>query len=74
MGGLSKICKQYGKVTVTGADGKKVEWLYDYVKDKPRIKEEMTADEIMASEKKKWKDIKENINSNTNEHEKGTSF
>ncbi len=61
-------------MTVTGKDGKKVEWLYDYVKDKPRIKAEMTIDEIMASERKKRIDTNKNINSNTNEHEKGTNF
>lgn len=35
----------------------KVIWLWDYVNDKPRLKTEMTKDEIMASEKAKWMSI-----------------
>ena len=53
MGGLAKICKMYGSIDVSDANGKKVIWLWDYVNDKPRLKTEMSKDEIMASEKAK---------------------
>lgn len=59
MGGLANICKLYGSVEITGNDGKKVVWLYDYANDKPRLKSEMTKEEIMASEKAKWSIIGE---------------
>ncbi|MFQ5561206.1 MAG: hypothetical protein ACE5FU_11570 [Nitrospinota bacterium] len=44
----------YGSIEVKGADGKKVTWLYDYANDKPRLKSEMTKEEIAASEKAKF--------------------
>jgi hypothetical protein len=53
MGGLSRICKMYGSLNVNG-----VVWIYDYVNDKPRLKSEMTKEEIIASEKAKWMKIK----------------
>ena len=62
MGGLSRICKLYGEMKVY-SKGKKVTWLWDYVNDKPRLKTEMTKDEITASEKAKWMKIKLNITS-----------
>ena len=43
---------------VSDANGKKVTWLWDYANDKPRLKTEMTKEEIMASEKAKWNNIK----------------
>lgn len=58
MGGLSRICKMYGGVTVTDSEGNKVEWVYDYKNDKPRLKKEMTKQEIMESEKAKYSQIK----------------
>lgn len=58
MGGLARMCKTFGRMTVT-SDGKKVVWIYDYVNDKPRLESEMTKEEITASEKKKWLSIKE---------------
>jgi len=58
MTGLQKICKMYGRIECTGADGKKVTWLWDYVNDKPRLKTEMTGAEINASEKAKWMNLK----------------
>lgn len=60
MGGLAKICKMYGSIEVSDANGKKVTWLWDYVNDKPRLKKEMTKDEITASEKAKWMSVKFN--------------
>lgn len=35
-------------------------WVWDYANDKPRLKEDMSEEEIMASEKAKWMGIKEN--------------
>lgn len=67
MGGLQKICKMYGSMTVKGNDGKTVKWLWDYVNDKPRLESEMTKEEIIASEKKKWEGIKNELK---NENEK----
>lgn len=54
MGGIARICKMYGSIKVTDEKGNKVTWLYDYVNDKPRLKDDMTPDEIKASEKAKW--------------------
>lgn len=60
MGGLAKICRMYGSLEVS--DGKeKVTWLWDYVNEIPRLKSEMTKDEIMASEKAKWMGVKSQI-------------
>jgi len=53
MGGISKICKMYGSIKIQG-----YLWLWDYVNDKPRLKSEMTKEEIKASEKAKWGNIK----------------
>lgn len=36
------------------SDGKKVIWVWDYANDKPRIKSEMTKEEIIASDKAKY--------------------
>jgi hypothetical protein len=58
MAGLARICKMYGSMEVSGTNGKKVTWVWDYVNDKPRIKKEMSKEEIMASEKAKWMNIK----------------
>ncbi len=58
MSGLARICKMYGSIEVKDDKGKKVVWLYDYALDKPRLKSEMTKQEIMASEKAKWEGIK----------------
>lgn len=43
---------------VTHASGKKVAYLWDYKNDKPRLKSEMTAEEIEESEKAKWQQVK----------------
>jgi hypothetical protein len=60
MGGLANICKLYGGMEVI-SNGKKVIWLWDYVNDKPRLKSEMTEEEINASEKAKWNGIKKKL-------------
>jgi hypothetical protein len=53
MSGLANICKMYGSMEVTDANGKKVTWLWDYVNDKPRLKTDMSKEEISASKKAK---------------------
>lgn len=58
MGGLARICKMYGLMEVSDASGKKVTWLWDYANDKPRLKSEMSKEEIAASEKAKREQIK----------------
>jgi len=59
MGGLARICKMYGSLKATDNNGKTVEWYYDYVQDKPRIRSEMTHEEWCASEKKRWTQVHE---------------
>lgn len=49
MSGLARICKMYGSMEVSDANGKKATLLWDYANDKPRLKSEMTKEEIMAS-------------------------
>jgi len=56
--GLARICKMYGSMEVSDANGEKVIWLWDYANDKPRLKEEMTKEEIAVSEKAKWNKLK----------------
>lgn len=57
MGGLARLCKAYGEMEIT-ANGKKTLWVWDYVKNKPRIKDEMTQEELAASERAKWMSLK----------------
>jgi major membrane immunogen (membrane-anchored lipoprotein) len=57
MGRLAKICKIYGEMEARGVNGKKVVWVYDYANNKPRIKSEMTKEEIALSEKAKREQI-----------------
>lgn len=61
MSGLKKLCKMYGQIDCVDKDGKKVVWLWDYAKDEPRLKSEMTKEEIKESEKTKWLNIKNSI-------------
>ena len=42
---------------VSDASGKKVTWRWDYKNDKPRVKSEMTKEEMAESEKAKWQQI-----------------
>jgi hypothetical protein len=44
----------YGGMTING-----VTYVWDYVKDEPVKESEMTKDERMASERRKWELIKE---------------
>lgn len=54
MSGLARICKMYGSMEVIDEKGNKEIWVWDYVNDRPRLKNEMTKEEKMASEKEKW--------------------
>lgn len=58
------ICKMYGSIRAKSFDGKTVTWLWDYVNDKPRRKDEMTKEEIAASEKEKWSKVKSLVDNN----------
>ncbi len=62
MAGLERLLKLYGSIICKDADGKSVVWLWDYANDKARLKTEMTKEEITASEKAKWSDIKNLLN------------
>jgi hypothetical protein len=53
MGGLARLCRMYGQMNING-----VIWIWDYVNEEPRIKSEMTKEEIAESEKTKWNLIK----------------
>ena len=59
MGGIAKKCKMYGFMEVVHANGEKVVWVWDYANDKPRLKSEMTKEDIAASEKVKWECFKD---------------
>jgi hypothetical protein len=54
MSGLRRICKMYGAMTIQG-----VEWVWDYATDEPRIKSEMTKEQLEASERAKWTGVKQ---------------
>jgi hypothetical protein len=54
MSGLRRICKMYGAMTIQG-----VEWVWDYATDEPRIKSEMTKEQLAASERAKWTGVKQ---------------
>ena len=61
MGGLARICKMYGSIKVIDENGKNVTWLWDYENDKPRLKEEMTKEEIIASKKAKFMGVRSQL-------------
>jgi hypothetical protein len=50
MSGLRHICKQYGSIVINGT-----EWVWDYANDRPRVKSEMTKEEIKQSNQHKHK-------------------
>ncbi len=60
MAGLKRVCKLYGSISIMDAKRKKTTWIWDYANDKPRLKTEMTKEEIKASEKAKWTQVKIN--------------
>ena len=53
MGGIRNICRLYGGLKVT-QNGKTVEYVWDYIKDEPRLKSEMTKEELEANERNKF--------------------
>lgn len=61
MGGLAKLCKMYGSLEAVDNNGEKITWIWDYVNDKPRLKHEMTKEELSASEKAKWMSVKSTL-------------
>jgi len=62
MGGLARLCKMFGSIEASDSNGNKVTWVWDYANDKPRLKSEMTKEELSKSEKAKWMAIKNNLN------------
>ena len=58
--GFQKILKIYGEMKATDKNGNSVTHVWDYALDKPRIKSEMTKEEISASEKAKYSQLKTN--------------
>jgi len=61
MSGLQRLLKVYGSMIVKGNDGKNAVWLWDYANDQPKLKSEMSKEEILASERAKWTVIKKQI-------------
>jgi len=57
MAGLRMICKIYGGLRVT-QNGENVEYIWDYIKDEPRRREEFTPEEWAANERYKWGGMK----------------
>jgi major membrane immunogen (membrane-anchored lipoprotein) len=57
-GGLRRICKAYEGMKFKGADGKVVEWVWDYTRDEPRLKSEIDAEKLAASEKRKFERLR----------------
>lgn len=60
MAGLARVLKICGRAGVS-SNGKTVWWRYDYANDKPRLESEMTKEEIAASEKAKWRQIRNEL-------------
>ena len=54
MSGLARVLKLYVAMEIVDDKGKKVIWVYDYANDKPRLKSEMSREELKASERAKW--------------------
>jgi hypothetical protein len=51
MGSLLRLCKIYGSIEICDSSGKRVVWFWDYKQDKPRLRCEMTKEEIAESER-----------------------
>jgi hypothetical protein len=56
MGGLRRICKALGGMRVVGNDGRAINYVWDYVADKPIPDTEMSvgSDRWKASERARW--------------------
>jgi hypothetical protein len=61
MTGIQKICRMYGRMKLKGPNGEDEMWLWDYVNEKARPEKEMTKEEIAASEKAKWMQVKKEL-------------
>lgn len=57
MAGLQKILKIHGSMKVQSG-GKTVTWLWDYANNKARLETDMSKEEIAASEKAKWDEVR----------------
>ena len=56
--GFQRILKIYGEMKATDNKGNSISYVWDYANDKARIKGEMTKEEIVASEKAKWMQLR----------------
>lgn len=56
MAGLRNVCKLLGAMTVKGADGKEVRYVWDYLNDKPVEESQMPfgSERHAMSERAKW--------------------
>lgn len=61
MAGLRMICKLYGGLKFTDKAGNVIEYVWDYARDEARLKSDMDAEAISASERAKWKRYIEKI-------------
>lgn len=59
--GLNKLCRLYGGMVFKGDDGSVIKYVWDYAIEMPRVESEMTEEEIKASEKAKYKIVKEQM-------------
>lgn len=58
LSGMQMICKICGGMTVTGSDGKKVVWVWDYARDCAVRQDEMDAARHAESERRKWERLR----------------
>lgn len=68
MGGLARILKLYGTILIKNDKGEEIVWVWDYANDKPRLKTEMTEEEMTASEKAKWETLKTQLTNQKNQN------
>jgi hypothetical protein len=64
MSGLNKIAKMYGRMTTVDQNGNRSNLVWDYVADKavPEADMPMGSERWKASERKKWGDIRDKMN------------
>ena len=72
-GGLARICKLYGRMKATGADGKSIMWVWDFVADKAVHESEMPegSDRWKASERARWTAVREAMDRSRNGDDHG---
>ena len=61
MPGLQELLKLYGSIEIQNSEGQKVTWEWDYAKDKPVLKSEMSKEDWMQSEMAKWGKVKDEL-------------